>query len=135
MEEKKKILVIEDEEMLLQAISKKLVSSGFETVTCTKAEQALDYLKSSEKPFDVIWLDYYLPDMDGLEFMNELKNNEIWARIPVVVVSNSASEDKKNSMLALGVKEYILKAKYRLEDIVKIITEVIGRNSLNSNED
>lgn len=126
----KKIMVIEDEEMLLQAISKKLQSSGFETVTCTNAQQALDYLKNLKGRLDAIWLDYYLPDMDGLEFMHEVKKNENWSKIPVIVVSNSASEQKKNSMLALGIKRYILKAKYRLEDIVAIIKKVIEENSL-----
>jgi CheY-like chemotaxis protein len=127
---KKRILVIEDEEMLLQAISKKLKSSGFDTVTCTNANQALDYLKNLQEPLDVIWLDYYLPDMNGLEFMNEIKKNENWSKIPVVVVSNSASEQKKSSMLALGIKRYVLKAKYRLEDIVSMIKEVIEEDSL-----
>jgi len=132
-EKKKRVLIIEDEEMLLQAISKKLVLSGFETITCTNAKEALDSLGGLDGVVDAIWLDYYLPDMNGLEFMNEIKNNERWVNIPVIVVSNSASEEKKNSMLALGVRRYVLKAKYRLEDIVKIIKKVIEENSLKLN--
>ena len=52
-----KVMVIEDEEMLLRAISKKLTKSGFETVTCTNAKQALDYLGSFDENPDAIWLD------------------------------------------------------------------------------
>lgn len=130
MEYKKtKIIVIEDEELLLQAIVKKLSSSGFETLSCTTARQAIDYLKSIKEIPDAIWLDYYLPDMNGIEFMHELKKNKKWAKIPVIVVSNSASAQKKNAMLALGVKKYVLKAKYRLDDIIDIIKEIVEANS------
>jgi DNA-binding response OmpR family regulator len=124
---KLKIMVIEDEEMLLQAISKKLTASDIEPLTCTTAKQAIDYLKSIDQTPDAIWLDYYLPDMNGLEFMNILKENEKWNKIPVVVVSNSASDQKKNAMLALGVKQYVLKAQYKLDDIIGIIRDSVGQ--------
>ena len=125
-EVKLKLMVIEDEELLLQAISQKLVNLGFDVVTCTSARQALDYLKNFLKLPDAIWLDYYLPDMNGLEFVRELKKNEKWGRIPVIVVSNSASDQKKNAMLALGVEKYVLKAQFRLEEIVDMIRKMIA---------
>lgn len=124
----KKIMIIEDEEMLLNAISRKLNSSGFQTVTCTNASQAVDYLNNFGELPDIIWLDYYLPDMNGVDFMEKIRENEKWAKIPVIVVSNSASEKKKKAMYELGVKKYVLKAKYKLDEIVKIVKEIIETN-------
>lgn len=124
MDEKIKVLVVEDEELLLQAISKKLSSQGIEVVTSTSATQAMDYLKNLDGLPDAIWLDYYLPDMNGLDFVKELKKEEKWSEIPVVVVSNSASDEKKNSMLALGVDKYVLKAQHRLEEIIDVIKDI-----------
>jgi CheY-like chemotaxis protein len=123
-----KIMVIEDEELLLQAINIKLSNLGFETVSCTSAEQAYDYLENMPELPDAIWLDYYLGDMSGLDFMKMLKKNEKLNKIPVFVVSNSASEDKKKSLLDLGVVEYILKAENRLEDIAKMIKSHVEKN-------
>ena len=120
-----KIMVVEDENLLLQAISKKMVVSGIEAVSCLSAEQALDYMKSLTELPDAIWLDYHLKDMDGLEFMKNLKANPLWKDIPVFVVSNSASPDKVNGMLALGAKRYILKAEHRLDEIITSIKEFI----------
>jgi CheY-like chemotaxis protein len=122
------ILVIEDEELLLRAISKKLISEGYQAITCTSSRQAIDYLKNLERLPDAIWLDYYLGDMNGLEFMNELKKNQSWTNIPVFVVSNSASPQKKSAMLALGAKNYLLKAEHKLDDIIKIIVEFLSQN-------
>jgi two-component system phosphate regulon response regulator PhoB len=122
----KTIVVIEDEDLLLQAIDIKLKARGYETVPCKTAEEALTYLKNNEKKLpDLIWLDYYLPGMDGNQFMNEILKNQSWAQIPVIVVSNSASDQKKNTMLSLGVQAYILKAQYRLDDIVSLMENVM----------
>ena len=121
-----KVMVIEDEALLLQAISKKLELSGMTPVSCTTGKQAIDYLNSLPELPDAIWLDYYLKDMNGLDFMHELKKNEKWASIPVIVVSNSASEDKVHSMLALGVKKYILKAQYRLDELIELVKKFIN---------
>lgn len=119
------VMVVEDETLLLQAVTKKLKVSKIDVLSCSSGQQAIDYLASLEKMPDAIWLDYYLKDMNGLAFMEELKKNPKWADIPVVVVSNSASADKVHHMLALGVKKYILKAEYRLDEIIAMILELI----------
>jgi len=118
-------MVIEDEVLLLQAITKKLGFNGITVIGCISAEQAFDYLENHPKLPDAIWLDYYLKDMNGLEFMNKLKEKTKWAQLPVFVVSNSASQDKVNRMLAIGAKKYLLKAEYRLDDIIKMMKTFI----------
>ena len=120
------IMVVEDENLLLQAITKKLKLSNIDVLSCSSGQQAIDYLDSLDELPDAIWLDYYLKDMNGLAFMQHLKSDEKWADIPVLVVSNSASPDKVNNMLGLGAKKYILKAEYRLDEIITMIREFIA---------
>lgn len=119
------IMVIEDEELLLQAIGTMLEREQIKAILCTAGNEAINHLKTDPKLPDAIWLDYYLKDMDGLGFMNALKSNPQWKDIPVIVVSNSATTNKVSSMLALGAKKYILKAEYRLEDIIKTIRDLV----------
>lgn len=123
------IMVVEDETLLLQAISKKLKLSGMDVLSCASGRQAVDYLSSLDEMPDAIWLDYYLKDMNGLAFMQELKQNPVWEHIPVLVVSNSASPDKVTNMLGLGAKKYILKAEYRLDEIIAMIRDFIADGS------
>lgn len=123
----KTILVVEDEALLLQAISKKLKNSGYEPVTVTSKDQAIDYLKSMDKPVDAIWMDYYLGETNGLELLQDIKQNDEWKDIPVVVVSNSANENTVTSMLALGANKYMLKAQNKLDDIIKAFDEFVSK--------
>lgn len=119
------IMVIEDEELLLDAIKRKLEKSGLTAISCTNGKQALDYLKNVQTLPDAIWLDYYLKDMNGLEFVEALQKNPQWAEIPVIVVSNSANAWKVKKILALGAKKYILKAEHRLDDIINQIMQYV----------
>ena len=122
-----RVMVVEDEPLLLEAIGDKLEEEGVGSILCPSGKEAIDRLNSGDVP-DAIWLDYYLKDMDGLSFMGLVKQNPNWQNIPVIVVSNSATAQKVNSMLALGAKKYLLKAEYRLEDFVKIIREMTDSN-------
>ncbi|HZE87883.1 MAG TPA: response regulator [Methylomirabilota bacterium] len=123
------IMVVEDEVLLLQAITKKLKLSGIDVLSCSSGQQAIDYLNNLDELPDAVWLDYYLKDMNGLAFMQKMKENSKWANIPVVVVSNSASPEKVNNMIALGAKKYLLKAEYRLDEIIKILKDFIANDS------
>ena len=123
--QKHTVMVVEDEELLLQAITKKLKFVGIDVVSCLSGKQAIDYLNNLPTLPDAIWLDYYLKDMNGLEFMQTIKKNPNWQKIPVLVVSNSASTDKVNHMLALGVSKYLLKAEYRLDQIIDIVKQLM----------
>lgn len=129
---KPKVLVIEDEDLLLQAITKKLEINNIEAVGFNKGKESLKYLEQNSAHLpDLIWLDYYLPDISGLEIIREIKKKKEWANIPVCVVSNSANPEKVHNMLALGAQKYFLKAEQRLEDIVNEIVELIEEGMKN----
>lgn len=119
------VMILEDEIVLLEAIAKKFSLNDIKTISCTSGKQALDYLNNLIRLPSAIWLDYYLKDMNGLEFMQELKKNEAWAKIPVIVVSNSANNDKVKQMLALGASQYLLKAAVRLDDMVNNFKKIL----------
>lgn len=116
MEIQKTVMVIEDEKLLLEAITKKLALNGFIVLPYLDGTQALNDLTAHKVTPNIIWLDYYLGTTNGMEFVTKMHEQNI--TIPVIIVSNSASDTKVKTMLALGVKKYILKAHHRLEEII-----------------
>jgi len=115
------ILVVEDERPLQEAIKAKLTTEGFEVVTARAVREALNFLKDI-KGIEVIWLDHYLLGQeDGLDFVAAVKANRVWNKIPIFVVSNTASPDKVQTYLRLGVHKYYTKADNRLDQIIKDI--------------
>ena len=127
------ILIVEDEELLLNAIARKIKASRMSTILCKSGREAIEILKKGDILPSAIWLDYYLKDMDGLDFMNALKENNKWLHIPTIVVSNSASPDNVSNMIALGVRKYYLKAEHRLDDIIDDIKEIVEKEGKQNN--
>jgi CheY-like chemotaxis protein len=110
---------------LLEAIVKKLQTNGYSVTSSLTGEHALKILTAQSTKPALIWLDFYLKDMNGMEFMLELNKLDNLKNIPVIVVSNSISDDLVTSMLDLGVKKYLLKANYALDDIISEMKEFI----------
>lgn len=124
------IMVVEDEDLLREAIVKKLISVQMDSCAFAGGQEALEYLKNCQTLPDLIWLDYYLKEMNGMEFVNKLQEDKRLFQIPVVVVSNSASLNKVNALLSKGVKKYLLKAENRLEDIIKIVLQLLNQDKI-----
>jgi len=127
MEEKKVVLVIEDERPLLEAVKAKLEKSGFDVITARSVEEAFNHIE--DVPFiSAVWLDHYLLGKEnGLDFVVRCKEEgSKYKDIPIFVVSNTASPDKVQQYIQLGVNKYYTKAEKRLEDIILDIKEFYG---------
>ncbi|MEI7718874.1 MAG: response regulator [archaeon] len=123
--QKKVVLVVEDERPLLEAIKLKLEKNNFEVVTARSIDQAKEYVDSLTK-IDVIWLDHYLIGKgNGLDFIVWCKeeNNVKCNSVPIFVVSNTASADKVASYISLGIKKYFVKSNHKLDEIITEISK------------
>ncbi len=118
----KKILFVEDEIGLQEALGAKLKSEGYEVLAAMDGKSGLEAAEK-EKP-DLILLDLILPKMDGFHVLEEIKNKPSISAIPIIVLSNLESGKDIERCLALGVRSYLAKANYSLEEIAQKIEEV-----------
>lgn len=120
------ILVVEDEKPLLEAVRMKLEKSGFSVVTSRTAEQAYGLMEDLEH-IDVIWLDHYLLGKEnGLDLVTKIKTDDRFKKIPIFIVSNTASTEKVKSYINLGVNKYYIKSNFRLDNIISDIRECLA---------
>ena len=123
------VLVVEDEALLLRSIVLKLEKGGLNVATAHSGEEAFDYLERKTPP-DFIWLDYYLEgEMSGVDVIHKLSAHPAWSKIPVIVVSNTATEAKIDEMLKSGALKYFLKAEHLLGEIVEFIWSVLNERT------
>jgi two-component system CheB/CheR fusion protein len=78
---------------------------------------------------DLIYLDLIMPDVDGLRFMEILRENSLWQNIPVVIISAVNDLDIKRKSLNMGVTCYITKP-VNLDRIVRVTSEIIESGSV-----
>lgn len=126
---KKRILIVEDEQPLQQAIRIKLKTTSFEGLFVSSAEEAFELI--SKETVDLIWLDILLPGMDGLAFLEKIRQYPKWKSLPVVVISVSGGPEKMKQAFNLKANDYLVKSDYRLEDlIVRVSAILLGKQKL-----
>lgn len=125
MDQKTKILVVEDEEILLTALTEELKQEGFEVVGAKDGLEGVEKAVS-DKP-DLILLDLVMPRLDGIGALKEIKAKAETKDIPVVILTNLSDYDKISDALSLGAMDYLVKANYRLEELIGKIKTVLER--------
>ncbi len=122
---KKTILVVEDNPSLNKLIVLELKEAGCNVILAENAEKALEFLRM-RKP-DLIWLDIYLPSMDGFQFLKYLREDPETKDMKVVVVSVSGSNSKMDLAKEFNILNYFVKSNYRLDELVKEVLSVMNR--------
>ncbi len=122
---KQKILVVEDEEILLTALREELATGGYESEGAVDGVEGLEKVKTF-KP-DLILLDLLMPKMDGMEMLQKLKADSETREVPVVILTNLSDYEKISEALSLGAMDYLVKANYKLEDLLDKVKTVLGR--------
>ena len=124
------ILIIEDDISLAELVIENLEGSGFTTVHISSARNAIEWL-SKNKPYMMI-MDFSLPEMNGREFISELKKKEL--SLPPFIVSTGRGDERiAVDMMKLGARDYIVKDSNFWEKLPEIIKRV-GREIENENK-
>ncbi len=124
---KRTILVIEDEQPLLNAITTMLKKNGFNVLTCRDIQCGLEYI--AEQPcIDLVWLDHFLLGKEtGLDFVIKMKNDFPKKAIPIFIVSVSIDLKKANQYLQLGAEKYYTKSNFGLQEIIDDIIKYFNK--------
>lgn len=118
----KKILFIEDERGLQNALGDLLKKEGFEVISAFDGKTGLELAK--EKKPDLILLDLILPKLPGFEVLRELKKEKETKNIPVIILTNLEEISEVNKALELGATTYLVKAQYTMEEVVERIKKI-----------
>jgi len=121
----KKILFIEDEATLQEALGSFLTQTGYKVINALDGEIGLR-LAESEKP-DLVLLDLILPKFGGFEVLEKLKRNKKTQNIPVIVLTNMEKIEDVNKAIELGAKTYLVKTQYELDEVIDKIKKIIGK--------
>ena len=105
MEDRAKVLVVDDEEIVRQSYQRSLTGISFRVRTATGGSEALSLME--EEPSDVILVDIRMPGMDGMELLKLIK--ERWPESEVVVITGYPSIETAKEAVRLGAYNYLAK--------------------------
>ncbi|MDO8492215.1 MAG: response regulator [bacterium] len=121
---KKRVLIVDDDENLRMVLTDKLTFSGFEVMGAVDGEDGLK--KTLELHPDIILLDVTMPKMGGLEMLGELRKDD-WGKNAKVIMLTSL-EDVGHVAEAMEKRSflYLVKSQLNLDDVVKQVNNTLG---------
>ena len=118
----KKILCIDDSPTIRKLVHKALDPAGYEV---DEAENGKEALGKADAGYDLYLVDVHMPEMDGFEFVEGLKDHGSEGGKPVVFLTTESSEDKKERGKELGVNGWIVKP-FEPEALTKVVSMLTG---------
>lgn len=117
-----KFLIVDDEEDILEIIQDRLEAYGFTVVTAGTGREALN--KMAVEKFDGIFMDVKMPEMSGIEALEEIRKTD--KQTPIIIITSSSTREAAIEAIAKGANEYVLKPfeweelKAKIESVYKI---------------
>jgi DNA-binding response OmpR family regulator len=124
-----KILVVDDDKTTRKLLNLFLKAKGYEVVT---AENGLDAMeKLGTENINLVVTDMNMPYMDGIELTKNLRSDDNWKNIPIVMVTTEADEDEKKKAMDAGVDDYLVKPANaeQITDSIKRILKKLFRGA------
>lgn len=101
-----KIMMVDDEPINVKVVRKHLMSAGYpDFVGCSDSTQAVEMIRQ-EQP-DAILLDIMMPKVSGLEILQQVRANEAWVHLPVIILTASDDEETKVKALEIGATDFL----------------------------
>lgn len=114
----KKILIAEDEDVLLNVLKDRFEAEGWEVSTAKDGEETVVSINKF-KP-NLVLLDLLMPKKDGFEVLKEIRSNPEFKDLPIIIVlSNLGSDEDIKKAMALGANDYFVKTQHPMSEIVE----------------
>ena len=124
-----KILIVDDDQLNREVLARRFIQEGFEASTAESGLRALERIAFQK--FDLILLDVDMPGMDGIETLKQIRVQEQWSTIPVVMLSANDKNDIIKKCLSLGASDYLVKpfvmklARNRIERCLALLNKPV----------
>ncbi|MFC1531778.1 response regulator [Thermodesulfobacteriota bacterium] len=119
----KRILIVDDDEMVLIALNELLKSEGYEIDSVGSAKEALN--KIDENKYNLLMLDIIMPEMNGLELCKMIRDREDYQETPIIFLTAKSREEDKALGLEAGANLFLSKP-ISPEKLLGIVSETLG---------
>jgi CheY-like chemotaxis protein len=114
-----KILIVDDNRLILQALAEHLESNGYETMVASNGKEALDLVKA--EPPDLIIMDLVMPEMDGIEATRLLRQTPKFRNLPIVAFTSQSNKGHVSEIFT----DYLIKP-FGYDKVIELIQRLLG---------
>ncbi len=127
--EKRKILIVDDDNFLLDMYALKFSQNNFEVYTAESGVQAIEKLKNGLN-LDVILVDIVMPEMDGFEMLEKINADKLSLNSTKIILSNKSEQSDIDRGNKLGVAGYIVKANSTPIEVINQVINILSKKAM-----
>jgi len=120
----KKIVLIEDDDILSGLLQRRLAQQGYEVFLTKDGKAGLSAIRTGRP--DLILLDIIMPRMGGFEVMEEIQKDPKLKKIPIIIVSNSGQPVELDRAQKLGARDWLVKTDFDPQEVIEKVKKQIG---------
>ncbi|PIP23369.1 MAG: response regulator [Candidatus Nealsonbacteria bacterium CG_4_10_14_0_2_um_filter_38_17] len=121
----KKILLVEDEEIMINLLQKKLEKEGYEVFVTRDGEEGLKVMREIRP--DLVLLDIIMPKKGGFEVLEEMMKDPDLKKISVIVISNSGQPVELDKAQKMGARDWLIKTEFDPQEVIGKVVKLIGK--------
>lgn len=125
--DKARVLIIEDNEILGDLLVKTLVAEGYDAKLERNGREGMESLRQSAP--NLLLLDLVLPEKSGYEILEDMSKEGLMERVPTVIISNSGEPVQISRAMELGVRDYIVKADFSVDEVLTKVKKNLALQS------
>ena len=122
--EKKTIMIAEDDAFIGDIYEVKLKDAGYNVILASNGRDAIEKLESGVRPH-IMLLDIVMPYMDGFDVLEAINNREEWKGIPIVLLTNLSQKEDVDKGMSLGAKDYLIKSHFTPTEVLAKVEKYI----------
>lgn len=126
MENKTKVMVIDDSNTIRRSAKLFLSSAGFDIIEVEDGFDALSKIMEEEP--DLVFIDVLMPNLDGLQTCQIIKKNPMFKNLPIIILSSKDGEFDKAKGLMMGANDYLVKP-FTKDSIIKVVKSYIEKKN------
>lgn len=128
----KKVLIVEDDSLILFGLKAKFSSLGFEAIAVDGTQEIKDIiLKIKRDRPDFLILDLILPRIEGFDLLKEIKSEMLGWKMPVFIFSNLVDKESRSRCDNLGADFYFVKTDFNIDEFVEKVIKITDNLGLN----
>ncbi|MDD4998969.1 MAG: response regulator, partial [Candidatus Pacebacteria bacterium] len=120
------VLLVEDDPFLSSILQLKLEKESFQVVRAGDGEEALNLLIEQRVKPDLVLLDLILPKKNGFEVLENIRQDPLLEKLPIIIISNLGQPSDIDRGKALGIIDYFVKARLSIDELVKRVKEEVA---------
>lgn len=123
-----KLIVADDSRLIRGIIEKTATSIGFEVIHAANGKDALNLLEAGGGDINLVLLDWNMPVMNGIDVLKNMRSDDRFKKIPVLMVSTESEDDKIKEAIDAGAHGYLTKP-FNAGKLAAAINQVLGQQA------